>query len=76
MTLFGTGIELTFNTIMGTCVYGTPLETDLGRILGGETATAVINGVLHKVSGLCPSEVRWTGTYNIVEPKPLYIAPS
>jgi hypothetical protein len=71
--------EVTINTVLfGSCVYGVGTATDIGTLLGGESPTIKVNGIVKKTSGslVCPSEARWTGEYLVTEPKPLYVEPS
>jgi hypothetical protein len=62
------------------CTYGTAATgTKLGTVTGGVTAekqaTIDINAVVPLVEGsfLCPKETRWTASYTVTEPKPLYV---
>jgi hypothetical protein len=76
-TVTGLLAEVTVNTsIFGSCVYGAGTAVDIGTLLGGESPTIKVNGIVKKVSGICPNEARWTGEYKITEPKPLYVEPS
>jgi len=76
-TVTGLLAEVTVNTgIFGSCVYGTGTSVDIGTLIGGENPIIKVNGIVKKVSGLCPNEARWTGEYKITEPKPLYVEPS
>lgn len=70
------GIELTINTIFGSCFYGTGGSTPIGAIKSGEVATMEINSVFSKVSGAitCPATIRWTSKYKITSPSPLFFA--
>lgn len=64
-------------TIGGTnCVYGFAGGTHLGTIKGGNPATVEINGIVPPLSGSCTAKYRWTATYTIGTPKPLYVEPS
>jgi hypothetical protein len=76
-TLTASGAEVTVNTgFFGACVYGTGTGKDLGTLLGGSPATLAIstNVTLTKnESGLCPSETKWTATYEVTTPKPLFV---
>ena len=71
---------LTINTgFFGACTYGTGigLGTDLGTVVGGALAKITINAILPLVndeSGLCPSEARWTASYTVTKPNPVYIS--
>lgn len=77
-TLSGSGSKWTTNIFGVSCVYGTGAGTTLGTVTGGERATIDINAVINKQEGgfLCPSTTKWTASYVINEPKPLYIAES
>lgn len=76
-TLVGRNTEVTKSTIFGTCTYGTaPTGTHFGTIVGGNPATVSVSSVfpLLKGAAACPQDVRWTGSYTITSPQPLYIA--
>lgn len=62
-TLTASNVEVTVNTIFGTCVYGTGASLDLGTAIGG-TETLTINTIVPKIGGnaTCPAETRITGT--------------
>jgi hypothetical protein len=77
-TLTGKGQEVTINTgFFGACTYGTGAGTDLGTVVGGAPAKLTINALVPLVkneSGLCPAEARWTASYTVTKPNPVYIA--
>jgi len=75
-TISGKGTKVTMNIFGVSCVYGTGAGTVLGTVTGGEPATVDVNAVVNKQEGgfLCPSTTRWTATYVITEPQPLWIA--
>ncbi|MDQ3725056.1 MAG: hypothetical protein M3335_04055 [Actinomycetota bacterium] len=76
-TLTASGTEVTINGIFGTsCVYGAGEGLNLGTVVGGSPATIAINTIVPRISGgfLCPAEARWTASYELTSPKPLYIA--
>lgn len=64
-------------TIAGTnCVYGFTSGTDIGTIKGGNPATVEINVIVPPLSGTCTTKYRWTATYQVSQPAPLYVEPS
>jgi len=72
-TVTGTENEVTVNTgLFGSCVFTTGAGTDLGTIQGGSNKL-VINTVVNKVSGLCPSTERWEATYTITNHSAVYV---
>lgn len=76
-TLTGSSTEVTINTIFGSCVYGLAATgTHIGTVVGGNPATITISAIVPKLSGnfACPSESRWTATYTITQPNPLYVS--
>lgn len=76
-TLIGRNTEVTKNTIFGTCNYGTVAGGNYyGTVNGGNPATVSTEAVFPKLAGnaTCPADVRWTGSYAIPSPEPLYIA--
>ena len=77
-TLTGSGSKVTVQIFGVSCVYGTGAGTDLGTVTGGNPATIDVNAVINRVEGgfLCPSTTKWTASYVITEPKPLYVATS
>jgi hypothetical protein len=72
-TLSATGTEVTVNTIFGSCVFGPVGSLTLGTLKGGAPATLTINTIIPRISGPCPSEARWTASYTVTKPNPLYI---
>lgn len=85
-TVTSIGTKVTFNcTPLGTqCIFGTKAEgTDVGTLTSGNPATVDEAGTVNWSSGtndegsfLCGSTAKWEGTYEITEPKPLYVATS
>ncbi|MDQ3725057.1 MAG: hypothetical protein M3335_04060 [Actinomycetota bacterium] len=78
-TLTATGVQVTINGIFGTsCVYGAGEGLNLGTVVGGSPATITINTIVPRISGgfLCPAEARWTASYEVTSPKPLYVSAS
>jgi hypothetical protein len=77
-TLTGKGQEVTINTgFFGACTYGTGAGTDLGTVVGGNPAKITINALVpltKNESGLCPAEARWTASYTVTKPNPVYVA--
>ncbi|HET7454205.1 MAG TPA: hypothetical protein VFJ76_01675 [Solirubrobacterales bacterium] len=75
-TVTGSGSSVTVNGIFGTsCVYGTGTNTPLGTLVGGNPATITINALVPRTvaNALCPAETRWTASYTVTSPKPLFI---
>lgn len=72
--------EVTVNTIFGSCIYGTGAERSIGTLTHSTAtephATIDINTTVLKVGGnaACPTETRWTASYTVTSPKPLYVA--
>jgi hypothetical protein len=59
------------------CLYGTGNGTDLGTLVGGSPATIVISTLVPRQAGsgfLCPAEARWTASYKVTAPNPLFVA--
>lgn len=82
-TLTGSGFSVTVNGIFNTsCIYGTGTGLDLGTLnqstSGTTPATIKINAeVPRTVSNfLCPQKTRWTASYLVTEPVPLYVTAS
>lgn len=75
-TLSGSTSKVTVSIFGVSCAYGTGAGTTLGTVTGGNPATVSINAVINKQEGgfLCPSTTKWTGSYTVTAPKPLYIA--
>jgi len=73
-TLTVVGTEVTVNTIFGSCVF---TASDIGTLVGGSPAKiSMVNQVVKRLSGLCPSEVLWTAEWEVTSPKPLWVAAS
>jgi hypothetical protein len=78
-TLRSTGAEFsgTCSTIFGSvqCTYRTE-KTDMGTLTGGNPAHEDIRGLLHKATTnpLCSEESLMTVEYEVVSPKPLFVA--
>lgn len=67
-------LEVTVNTIFGSCVYRYNLLTKtVGELIGGSPATLTVNATALKQSGsfACPSEARWTANYTVTVPTTL-----
>ena len=81
-TLTGSGSTWTYDIFGVSCAYGTGTGTDLGTLTGSATSTSKatidVATVISKQQGgfLCPSDVRWTASYVITEPVPLYVSES
>ena len=64
-------IEVTVNTIFGSCIYGVTSGNSLGELKEGLPATFVANAVAEKFAGSnfsCPSTAKWTAEYRLKEP--------
>lgn len=67
-------LNVTVNTIFGSCVYGYGLLTKtVGEIKGGSPATLTINTFTHRTSGLCPETATWRANYTITNPSTLKV---
>jgi hypothetical protein len=78
VTMRGKSMEVTIIGPFGvSCVYGTGAGTTLGTATSGASPSLTINTVISLISGgaLCPAHTRWTGTYWITKPTPLYFEP-
>jgi hypothetical protein len=77
-TITGLFSEVTTALFGTTCTYGAGAGIDAGTLTGGESPTIKVNEIVKKVAGgfVCPAEVRWTASYNVTSPKPLYVEPS
>ncbi|HEV2858724.1 MAG TPA: hypothetical protein VGW80_10015 [Solirubrobacterales bacterium] len=77
-TLTAKDTQVTVNGLFEneSCVYGAGTGTDLGVVTGGATATITINALVKRVTGgfSCPAETRWTASYTVTAPKPLYVS--
>ncbi|MDQ3725058.1 MAG: hypothetical protein M3335_04065 [Actinomycetota bacterium] len=76
-SLTGKRTEWTINGIFGSsCAYGFGAAVNLGTLKGGNPATIAINTILPRISGgfICPAELRWTASYEVMAPRPLYIS--
>jgi hypothetical protein len=78
-TVKGINTEVTL-AIFGTdCIYGMGTGTDIGTLTGGSPATLDVNAVLNEQEPkrfLCPDDIRWTGSYEVTSPSPLYVIAS
>jgi hypothetical protein len=80
-TVTSTGNETTTSckTIFGTvhCIYVTS-ATHVGTLTGGNPATLSASATIpvdaEHSNGLCPQESKWTASYEVTTPKPLYVA--
>ncbi len=71
------GIEVTINTIFGTCTFGTGAALDIGKVTGGNPATInTEKTVVPKIAGnaACPAHGVWNAAFLVTSPTPLYIA--
>jgi hypothetical protein len=78
-TLTGNGQEITTvtSTIFGNihCIFSVTNQS-LGDVTGGNPAIFTSNAKIKQLptNGLCPNEGAWTATYEITNPKPIFIA--
>ncbi|MGN6816372.1 MAG: hypothetical protein ACTHK3_09860 [Solirubrobacterales bacterium] len=73
-TMTSNGTEVTVKTIFGSCVYS---ASDIGTLVGGNPASIEVKELSVKlVSGPCPSETKWTQSFAVTSPKPLFVATS
>jgi len=76
LTSNGSEVTVSCSTIFGNvhCIYETT-EDDLGDLTGGNPAIFHSTAVINKkpTSELCSKESTWTATYEVTEPKPLYV---
>jgi hypothetical protein len=77
-TLTAKNTQVTVVVFGESCIYGAGAGLDLGTLKGGSPATISINTIVKKVGGggLCPAETRWTASYTVNEPNPLYVSAS
>lgn len=70
--LTSANLDVTFNC-MGHCKYG---DGKIGVLTGGAMATIDVSGTLNKIEGgeNCPATAKWTGSYTVTAPEPLYVA--
>jgi len=57
------------------CVYGGGAGVDIGRLVGGTTATLPVKASLPKISGgfACASPAEWSGKYTVTTPDTLVV---
>ncbi|MGN6276238.1 MAG: hypothetical protein ACTHNP_09970 [Solirubrobacterales bacterium] len=68
------GTQVTVATIFGSCTYSAP---DLGTLVGGAEPTIEVKELSVKlVSGPCPTETKWTQSFAVTSPKPLFVSKS
>lgn len=73
-TLAVSGLEVTINTIFGSCVYGFGVvPASLGEVKGGTPATLAVSTAIKKLSGPCPSEGALTANYVFTKPTTLRV---
>ncbi|MGN6274920.1 MAG: hypothetical protein ACTHNP_03195 [Solirubrobacterales bacterium] len=73
-TMTSIGTQVTVKTIFGTCTYS---ASDIGTLVGGNPATIEIKELSVKlVSGFCPPETKWTDSFTVTSPKPLFVSKS
>lgn len=74
--LSGSGSKVTVGLFGLSCIYGTAGGTTLGTVTGGNPAAVDINAVIHLLEGPfpCPETTKWTATYTITKPTPLFVS--
>jgi hypothetical protein len=74
-TVSGKNSRVTVGIFGVSCIYGTGAGTVLGTATGGEPATIDINAAINLQEGgiLCPPTTKWTATYTITKPNPLFV---
>jgi len=73
------GIEVTINTIFGSCVFGTGEALDVGKLTGGNPATInTEKTVVPKISGnaACPTHGVWNAQFTLTEPGSAWVSAS
>jgi hypothetical protein len=86
-TLTAKETEVTVNGIFGeSCIYGAGAGLNLGTLVGSVTtkeqptdpAKITINTIVKRTGGggFCPAETRWTASYTVTSPSPLYVSAS
>lgn len=71
-TVTDIGTEWTVFTVFGTCGF---TVSDIGTLVGGNPAKiSIVQVVVKRTFGLCPSEELWTDEFAITNPKPLYVS--
>lgn len=77
-TVTGLFSEITTMIFGVSCIYGAGTSIDAGTLTGGENPTLKVNEIIKRMGGamICPAEVRWTASYNVTSPKPLYVEAS
>jgi len=67
--------EVTVNTTVGSCVYGTGAALHLGTLKGGGSPSIEVDAIVSKISGSvnCPSHAHLRAAYTITSPKPVYV---
>ncbi|MGN6816245.1 MAG: hypothetical protein ACTHK3_09190 [Solirubrobacterales bacterium] len=70
-------VEITTNTLFGSCIYGPgPSWSELGTLTGGTKPKLSVNTTLHVISGPCPSEAKLTAEYTFTQPTTIYVEPA
>jgi len=81
-TVTAKGLELTVTyRTMGSCVYTSGTEVDIGKLTGSATSTSEarleVDAKFTKKSGFfCPSSMEWLAEYRVTQPKPVYVLSS
>ncbi|MDQ3724680.1 MAG: hypothetical protein M3335_02115 [Actinomycetota bacterium] len=76
-TVTAKNTEVTVEIFGVSCTYGSGAALHLGTLTGGKSPVLHINAVVNKTAGgfLCPEDARWTATYNVTQPTPIYVEP-
>lgn len=75
-TLTAKGFKIEINAFGSEwCIYEFPTFTDMGVLKGANPASISVNAVMPRtnVCSFGPTSLRWTGTYTVREPNPLYV---
>lgn len=74
-TVTGSKTQITIHMFGVSCIYEAGTGLDVGVLTGGNPATLDVNAVLTKTesSFLCPEDMRWTASYEVTSPTPLYV---
>ncbi|MDQ3724723.1 MAG: hypothetical protein M3335_02340 [Actinomycetota bacterium] len=78
-TVTSEGAEVTVAIGSTSCVYGTTAgATSIGTLSGGSPAKLNASASLTRISGgfLCANPAKWTATYTVTTPNPLYVTAS
>jgi hypothetical protein len=67
--------QITSHMLGVSCIYEAGTALDIGVLTGGNPAILDVNAVLTKTESgfLCPEDMRWTASYEVTSPTPLYV---